>query len=161
MPPPPAAARAPGTPPARGTLPAPPAPERRHRREPARRGREGSREVSAVGPVPLAVVQIVAKADRGERPSDVVAREVEHVAPPRVTGDFEILQDLLEVQTDLQAALALPLCRTPVRVALGPVGHREEEIAERPDVEVEAAGQPTELQVHREDVVGIAVEVRP
>src|SRR5207249_4866742 len=93
--------------------------------------RDGSRPVPAVGPVPLAVVWIVAKADRGERPPDVVAREVERVAPPRVAGDAEIAQDLLEVQADLQTDLALALRHGSIRVALGPVGHREEEIPER------------------------------
>src|SRR4030095_8555744 len=115
-----------------------------------------SREVPVIGPVPLSVVQIVAKTDRRERESDVVAQDMERVTPPSVAPHADIVQDLLEVQPDLQADLTLPLRRGGSRhIVLHPVGHGEEQIANRSDVEPKASGQTRELQTPRENVVAL------
>src|SRR4029450_3053005 len=63
--------------------------------------RDDLRPVAAVGPVPLAVVQVVAEADRRERKPDVVAQDVQRGAPPRVAPRPGGGQDLLEAQPDL------------------------------------------------------------
>ena len=61
--------------------------------------------------MPLAVAQVVAHSYRGEREPDVVTEEMERVAPPRVPPHADVVQDPLEVQTDLEAELALVLDR--------------------------------------------------
>ena len=57
--------------------------------------------------MPLAAVQVHAHPYRGEREPDVVTYEMKRVAPPRVPLHSEVVQDLLKVETDLEAELAL------------------------------------------------------
>src|SRR4029079_5077164 len=68
--------------------------------------RRGER-VAIVGTPPPMVIEIEAVADGGERHPHVVEDDVERVAPPRPTGHAKVVEDLLEVQADLDAHLAL------------------------------------------------------
>ena len=101
--------------------------------------------------MPLAVVQVDAHPERGVREPDVVAHDMERVAPPRVPLHPRVVQDLLQVQADLDAELALLFDRRGDPVALGPVGDREEQPPQRPEVDTEPPAQPGELQIGRVD----------
>jgi len=65
------------------------------------------RIIAVIRSVPLAVVQVDAHPERGVREPDVVPHDMERVAPPRVPLHPDVDQDLLQVQADLEAELAL------------------------------------------------------
>jgi hypothetical protein len=88
------------------------------------------------------VVQIVLESDSGEWESDVVEDDMEVVAPPRVTPHPKEVQDLLEVQTNLEANLPLSESWRHTGIELGAIGHGKEQIPERPDVEVQTTAHP-------------------
>jgi len=57
--------------------------------------------------VPLAAVYVHAHSDRGEREPDVVSEKMKRIAPPRVPLHSDVVQNLLKVETDLEAELAV------------------------------------------------------
>ena len=61
----------------------------------------------SAGRTALTAVQADAHPYRGERVPAVVTYDMKRVAPPRVPLHSEVVQDLLKVETDLEAELAL------------------------------------------------------
>src|SRR5215470_1451783 len=101
------------------------------------------------------MVQVVAHSDGGEREPDVVTEEMKAVAPPGVPPHADVVQDLLEVQTHLEANQALVLDRRFDSITLGAVGDREEQPAQRPEVESQTPAEPGDLEIGRVGVMGI------
>src|SRR5215470_7524154 len=62
--------------------------------------------VAVVRPRPLVVVQVVPDADRGERKPEVVEDDVQAVSPPGLARHAQVVEDHLEVETDLETDLA-------------------------------------------------------
>src|SRR5207253_10951053 len=103
--------------------------------------------IAVIRTVPLAAVQVHAHPYRGEREPDVVTYEMKRVAPPGVPLHSEIVQDLLKVETDLEAELALVFDRGLDPVTLGAVGDREDQPAQRPEVDSQTLAEPGELEI--------------
>src|SRR5688572_8890819 len=110
--------------------------------------------IAVIRTAPLAAVQVQAHSYRGEREPDVVTYQMKRVAPPRVPLHSEVVQDLLKIETDLEADLAL-VFGLGFAVTLGAVGDREEQPAQRPDVDSQTLAEPGELEIGRVDVVGV------
>jgi len=111
--------------------------------------------IAVIRPAPLAAVHVQAHSYRGEREPDVVTYQMKRVAPPRVPLHSDVVQDLLEIETDLEADLALVFDLGFDPVTLGAVGDREEQPAQRPDVDSQTLAEPGELEIGRVDVVGV------
>jgi hypothetical protein len=103
--------------------------------------------------VPLAVVHVIAHPDRGVREPDVITDEMKRVAPPRVPLHSDVVQNLLEVETNLDADQALFLDRRVGPVTLGAIGGRQEQPAQRADVDSQTLCEPGKLEIGRVDVV--------
>src|SRR4029453_19371075 len=77
------------------------------------------------------------------------------IAPPSVSPHPEVVQDDSEVQTDLEADLALAQFREAARIALCAVGDRDEQVPEWSHREIEPAGQPGDLEIRALDLVRV------
>ena len=116
-----------------------------------------SEAVPGVGPVPLLVVEVVAVAHGRVRDADDVEERIEHDPPPLVLRHVEGLHDLPEVDSDLDADLPLSNDRIAVRIALRPVGDRQQQEARRAGVEPRPLPEAGDLEVAGVDLGGIVL----
>src|SRR5262249_46051470 len=81
--------------------------------------------------------------------------DVQGVAPPRISPRSQVVQDHAKVQADLDPDLPLARVVGAAWVALGGVRGRDEQVAQRAEIEIEQASDPVELQIGRVDLVRV------